>query len=140
MVLDDIALYLQAQGLGTRGTTIFEGRLPPEPPGSGIADQILVLFSVPGLGVLHVHDDPGASVEQPVVQVRVRGSAAQGGYAAMWARATQAFTALDSVRNQTLSGTFYQAILALQSPFGFPEDQYERPFVLFNVRCLKSAV
>ena len=138
MILDDLGLYLQAQGLGTRGSTIFEGRIPPEPPGSGIVDQILVLFSVPGLGVLHVHDDAGAGVEQPVVQVRLRGSAAQGGYAAMWSKATQAFLALDSVRNQVLNGTFYQSILALQSPFGFPEDQYERPYVLFNVRCAKA--
>lgn len=138
MILDDIGLYLQAEGLGTRGSTIFEGRIPPEPPGSGIADQIIVLFSVPGLGVLHVHDAPGASVEQPVVQVRLRGSAAQGGYAAMWTTATQTFLALDSVRNQVLNGTFYLAILALQSPFGFPEDQYERPFLVFNVRCARS--
>jgi hypothetical protein len=139
VVLDDLAVYLQAQGLGTRSQTIFEGRIPSDAPGSGVADQIITLFAVPGLPPQHVHDIVGPAVDQPVVQVRVRGSAAQGGYAAMWTQAEQAYRLLDSVRNQVVNGTFYQAILALQSPFGLGEDQYQRPFLAFNVRCAKAA-
>jgi len=72
-----------------------------------------------------------------VVQVRLRGQAAQGGYAAMWTKAMTAFVLLDSVVNQTINSTFYERILALQSPFGLPDDQYNRPFLVFNVLCQK---
>jgi hypothetical protein len=139
VVLDDIAVYLQTQGLGTRGSTIFEGRIPPDAPGGGVADQIIALFSVPGLPPQHVHDIVGPAVEQPMVQVRVRGSAAQGGYAAMWALAEQAGRLLDSVRNLSVNGTFYLAIMLQQAPVGLPEDQYQRPSLVFHVRCTKAA-
>jgi hypothetical protein len=139
MVLDDIAVFLQTQGIGTRGSTIFEGRIPPDAPGSGVADQIVTLFAVPGFPPQRVHDIVGTAVDQPVVQVRVRGSTVQGGYAAMWTVAETAYRLLDGVRNQVVNGTFYQAITVLQSPFGLGEDQYQRPFVAFNVRCAKAA-
>ena len=139
MVLDDLAIYLQAQGLGMRGTTIFEGRLPADAPGGGVADALIVLFPVPGLSPLHVHSIVGPGVEQPVVQVRIRGGTTQGAYAAMWATAEQAFVALDSISNQAINGTFYQRIMALQSPFALPEDEYGRPTLIFNVRCVRES-
>lgn len=138
MILDDLAMYLEAQGLGTRRVTIFAGRIPEDAPGSGVADGIIVLFAVPGLGPEHVHDIVGPAVSQPVVQVRVRGAAVPGGYAAMWSTAEQAYKVLDSVRNQTINGVFYRHILALQSPFGLGEDQYNRPTLVFNVRCARG--
>jgi hypothetical protein len=56
----------------------------------------------------------------------------------MWAKAMQAYVALDSVTNQTINGIFYEKILALQEPFGFPEDEWRRPGLGFNVLCRKA--
>jgi Bacteriophage minor capsid protein len=138
MVLDDLGVFLHTLGLGTLGTSLFKGRVPHDAPGSAVPDELIALFSTPGLPPAHTHDISGPSVEQPVVQVRVRGGTAPGAYASAWAKAYQAFLALDAVKNATINGVFYQRILALQSPFGQPDDQYNRPFVVFHVRCLKS--
>jgi Bacteriophage minor capsid protein len=140
VVLDDIGLFLQTQGLGTLATDIFKGRLPEDAPGAGVLDEIIALFAVPGQGPVRVHSLVGPGVEQPVVQVRLRGSASAGGVTAMWTRAMQAFIALDSVTNQTINGVFYQKILALQSPFSLPEDEWRRPTLIFNVLCRKAVV
>jgi hypothetical protein len=72
------------------------------------------------------------------VQVRLRGRASPGGYAALWSRTTQAFLALDGRVNQMINSTWYEAIVALQSPFSLPEDEWQRPFVVFNVLCRRG--
>lgn len=133
MILDDLAVRLQTAGLGTLGTTIFKGRLPPDAPGPAVADEIITLLPVPGLPPRRVHDIVGPAIEQPVVQVRLRGRATPGGYAALWAKALQTFLALDGVVNTTINGVWYEALFALQSPFGLPEDEWNRPTVIFNV-------
>ena len=139
MVLDDLAIFLQTQGLGTRGTNILEGRLPPDPPGAAVPDELIVLFAVPSPGPDHVHDIVGPALVRPVVQVRWRGRATQGGYAALWTKAEAAFVALDSVRNQVINGVKYLNIMALQSPNGaIPDDQYNRPTLVFSVICHKE--
>jgi hypothetical protein len=56
----------------------------------------------------------------------------------MWAKAMQAYVALDSVTNQIINGTYYEKILALQEPFGFPEDEWRRPALAFNILCRKA--
>lgn len=136
MVLDDLAVLLQMEGLGTVGTNLFEGRIPQDAP--GVPDALIALFAVPGLSPEHTHDIAGPAVEQAVVQVRVRGTATQGGYAAAWQKVTQAFLALDGVHNQTVNGVYYRQIRALQSPFGLAEDESARPHLVFNVLCQKE--
>jgi Bacteriophage minor capsid protein len=138
LVLDDIGLYLQTQGLGTLATDIFKGRLPEDAPGAGVLDEVIALFAVPGQPPRRVHDIPGPGVSQPVVQIRFRGSASAGGYSAMWAKALQAYVALDSVTNQVINGVFFEKILALQEPFGFPEDEWRRPALGFNILCRRA--
>ncbi len=138
MILDDMGVHLQGLGLGTLGTSLFKGRVPQDAPGGVVPDELIALFSVPGLPPDHTHDISGPAVEQPVVQVRVRGGTVPGAYASAWAKAYQAFLALDAVTNTTINGVFYQRIMALQSPFGQADDQYNRPFVVFHVRCVKA--
>lgn len=135
-LLDDIAIYLESLGVGTRGVTLFEGTLPQEGPGLGPPDQVIALYEIPGMGAEHIHNVVGPAVEQPSVQVRVRG--APFGYAQARALAQQAFLALDGLTNQTLNGTFYRSIFALQSPFGLGTDAWNRPAILFNIRCAKA--
>jgi hypothetical protein len=135
-VLEEIGLFLQANGFGTLGTSIFLSLIPQDPPGGG-QDAVLGLFEVPGLGPLHTHDLLGPSVERPAVQLRWRG--APFGYAAARQQAGAAFRLLDSIVNQQINGVFYQSIQALQSPFGQPSDEWQRPFVLFEIICARDA-
>src|ERR1043166_7924080 len=118
MVLDDLGIYLQTQGLGTLGTNIFKGRIPQDAPGTGVPDELIALFPVPGLPPEHTHDIVGPAVEQPMVQVRIRGGTTAGSDASAWTKAQQAFVALDSVRNQVINGVFYRQIMAMSSPDG----------------------
>jgi hypothetical protein len=137
MVLEDIGLYLQTNGLGTLGQTIFLGMLPLDQPGGGVQDAVLGLFEVPGLPPTHSHDAAGPRYEQPMVQLRFRGT--PYGYQAARMQAGEAFTLLDSVVNQTINGTRYLWMQAMQSPFGQPADEWNRPFVVFEVRCARHA-
>jgi hypothetical protein len=72
-----------------------------------------------------------------MLQVLTRG--APFGYAAARVKAQAAFVALASVHNQTLSGTFYLGVMAMQSPFFLKNDELNRPLIVFHIRCQKSA-
>ncbi len=133
--LADLAAYLEAQGLGTRAVSIFQGSLPMDAPLVAVQDAVIGLIPIPGFAPHHIHNEPGPVIEMPVIQILIRG--AQYGFAAAEARAQAAFIALDSVRNQTLSGTFYLGVMALQSPFFLRNDDSNRPILVFSVRCEK---
>lgn len=136
MVLDDLGAFLQVAGLGTLGTSLFLGSVPQDAPLVTIQDTLVALIEVPGLPSLHVHNDPAPQIEQPVVQVLTRG--APHAYAPARLQAQAAFMALDSVQNQTLSGTFYLWIQAMQNPFLLHYDALARPVLAFNIRCAKA--
>lgn len=136
MILDDLTVLLQAHL--PAGTTIFKGRIPPDPPGPAVPDEIIALLPVPGLPPEHVHDSAGPAVRQPVIQVRFRGRATQGGYAAMWAKAEQAYVVLDSVNNQIINGVFYRTIRVLGDVAGLGEDEFARPALAFTVRAQRA--
>jgi hypothetical protein len=136
MLLDDLGTYLQAQGIGTVGTTLFKGSIPQDAPALNVQDALVALIETPGLPPMHVHSVSGPDVEQPTVQVVSRG--APYAYAAARTKAEAAFVALDSVHNQTLGTAFYLWILALQSPFLLRVDDLNRPHIVFNVRCAKA--
>src|SRR5262245_60649227 len=48
-VLDDLGIFLQDNGFGMLGQTIFLGTLPQDSPGGGVQDQVLALLEAPGL-------------------------------------------------------------------------------------------
>jgi len=136
-VLDELGTYLQANGFGTLGQTIFLGTIPADAPGAGVQDAVLGLFEIPGLPSENTHDLLGPSVEQPHVQLRWRG--APYGYAAARTQAGNAYRLLGSVVNQVLSGAFYQQIIPMQSPYGVPPDEWNRPFLVFEVWVKRDA-
>lgn len=136
MILDDLGTLLQTAGLGTLGQTIFLGSMPLDAPGTTTPDAIMALLETPGPGPLLVHDDVLPSIEQPIVQVRVRD--APYAYQAARLRAQQAWQVLSAVHNEALSGTEYLSILPLQSPFPLDTDDFARPHLIFHVRCAKA--
>jgi hypothetical protein len=132
VLLDELGTYLQTQGLGTVGTTLFKGHVPLQGP-----DALLALLEVPGMPAVRSHDTPVARYEQPVVQVLVRG--APHDYQAARETAQTAWEALDGLSNVTLSDVEYLWMQALQSPFWLRTDDYHRPVLVFSVRCARHA-
>ena len=134
MLLDELGLFLQQQGHGTLGTTLFRGKLPLDAPGLSVADQVIALIPVPGLPPVREHGL--TRFEQPVVQVLTRG--AQYGEEAAFAKAQATWLSLDGLSNVVLSGVTYLWIMAMQSPYYLRVDDWGRPHVLYNLRCARA--
>lgn len=128
-LLDELATHLQTAGVGQVSTTLFKGMIPLAGP-----DALVALIEVPGMPPVHSHDEQ--RYEQPVIQVVVRG--AQHAYAPARATADHAWNALDGVANAVLSGTVYLWIAALQSPFFLRQDELNRPYIVFSIRCARA--
>lgn len=135
-VLDDIATYLEAHGVGTIAVSLFKGGIPLDTAQTITTDIVLALVQVPGLPPSHVHSQPHATYEQPVLQVLVRGE--PFGDSTAMAKAYDAFLALDGLSNTVLSGVTYLWVQAAQSPFLLHRDEMNRPVVAFNIRCAKA--
>jgi hypothetical protein len=131
MLLDELALYLQTQGLGTVGTTIFKGTLPDQP------DACTAVFEYAGLPSEKTFSPtPGAAVEEkPRVQIVCRGI--KQDYQTPRTQADAIWKALDGLGNVTMSGTGYLWIEALQSPFLMRRDENERVYIAVNYQVMK---
>jgi hypothetical protein len=137
-VLDDVATYLEAQGIGILGVSLFKGGIPLDTAQTVITDLVTALVQVPGLPPVHVHTQQQATYEQPMLQILVRGE--PFGDSAAMQKAYDAFLALDGLSNTVLSGVMYLWLQAMQSPFLLRRDELNRPFEAFNVRCAKAVL
>ena len=94
-LLDEIASFLQAQGVGTAAVDIFAGTLPAEPT------LAIGLYEYQGSTLLETFStDYG---EQPGFQVVSRGPT----YVTARAKAKLAWDALRGISNEDISGTRY---------------------------------
>jgi hypothetical protein len=135
-VLDDLGQYLQGEGLGVLGTTLFLGGLPVDAPNITSQDAITALVETPGFPPEYIHNDVVPSREMPVVQILTRGAPYDYATARAWAQ--DLWLALGSIRNQTLSGTFYLGVQPIQAVFKLRDDDYARPIMTCQFRCDKS--
>ena len=125
-LLDDLAGYMQAQGLGTVGTDIFKGGLTPAP----VAQYALVESG----GQVPLRElDNDLPVDQPTVQVLSRAES----YNVASSRSWNAYYAFDTVLEQIISGTVYKVTEPQQPPF--PVDWRrlngeDRPIFVFNLQ------
>ena len=102
VLLEELGNYLQAEGLGILGTTLFLGGLPVDAPNITTVDAITALVETPGFPADYVHDVVGPSREAPwckSLPVAPRTTMP----APAWAQ--DIFVALGRIRNQALSGT-----------------------------------
>ena len=136
MLLDDLGLYLQTEGLGTLGITLFLGGLPVDAPNATTPDAITALVETPGFATQYVHTPTGVSWEQPVLQTLTRGAPYDYAGARAWAQ--DIFLALGRIGNQTLSGTYYFWVVPLQSIFKLRDDDFSRPIMTGQFRCGKA--
>lgn len=124
MLLDDIALYLQQQGVGVVGTDIFKGQLPASP------DDCIALFEYAG----EPQDLTDANLEYPGLQVLVRNKS----YPAGRQKIEQAVRVLHGVSEQVINNVRYLLIQARQSPFLLERDENGRAVFVVNFRIIKE--
>ena len=127
--LDEIAARGVALGLGVIGTSIFLSSKAVIPTGNG---PYTSLTATGGAGAQYVQNANTPFAQRPGVQVLVRASA----YPVAEAKAREWYNAL-TLRNTTLSGTFYQDLLPTQEPFDLGLDATGRAQVAFNVMATK---
>lgn len=135
MFLDEVLTFLQSQGIGTVGQTLFAGSLALVPTGDGPFTVVTEYGGEPAIRAM------GAVVvaEQPRAQVMVRAAS----YAAARSKAEAAYRAcLHAVDNGAamLGGpTVYLALTPLQPPFDAGPDENSRAQVAFNLACQRKA-
>lgn len=130
--LDEIAERLVSAGVGVRSKTIFLGSHAKIPDGDG---PFISLIETGGMAPTRIHNVATAHTQRPTAQIMVRASK----YNVARAKAKAAYDALDGIFNTTLSGTFYQKIVARQEPTDVGLDAKDRPMVVFNIEAEKQS-
>lgn len=131
MFLDDIKDRLVAQGVGTFGSNIILGSKGVIPDGDG---PLLSVIETGGTAPLRIHNETGAHVQRPSALILVRGK----NYVATRSMAKNAYLALDGIFNTSLSGTFYQKVMAMQEPTDMGLDPKGRVMISFNIEVEKA--
>lgn len=129
MVEADLAIYLESQGIGVQGTTLFYGIIPPDP------DAVTCIYvtggkmNEPDLGTGNTR------LEYPSVQIVTRG--VRDDYDTPRNKATDVVTAMTKIINQNLNGTRYLAALARHTPMFFRRDENFRCYFTTNFDVTK---
>ena len=131
MILDELATYLIAQGVGSTSQSaiwaVFKGFEPATP------DKCISLFETGG--------DPNEQheatpIDRPTFQVRVRSD--DYGYSTGRTKIAAARTALELVGNTSLSGRRYVHVVAMSEPISLGLDENQRPRFVQNFRAIRS--
>jgi hypothetical protein len=132
VVLDDIASYLQTQGVGTVGTDLFKAMLPDTP------DACVAVLEFGGDEPVDTYSVTAGTikVERPALQIICR--AAQDDYSAARTKAESAYKQLHNLGPATLSGTVYLGVKAREAPFTLGRDSNGRWLVGFNLSVWKE--
>ena len=119
---------LEAAGLGTPGTNLFEYRLPDTP------HQAIAVIPYPGAQPMRHHGESVPGLQQPRFQVRCRAT----DDASVDDLADRAFRALCAAMNRDVApGVAWLAVRPLQDPFPQPEDQSRRMVRACNFEVLR---
>ena len=131
--LDEIAAYLQSEGVGTVGTTIFLSSSAMIPQ-DRTATPFLVIRKTGGTSANRTHNSvtspatvrPGAQIVAKAASYKLAENLAQAAY-----------NALTKVRNQLLTSTWYQEVSPLQEVFDMGLDDKNRAQATFNIIVTK---
>lgn len=117
-LLDALAAQLVADGVGTLGTTIFLGYMPPTP------DAVVVIYEGRGNGPDHVFGSSVSGIDRP--QVRVLARAGRNDYPAARAKIVAVRSSLGSIQNETVSGVAFLSVQATSDYYPVRLDDKER--------------
>lgn len=123
-LLDDVADYLQQQGIGTRGTDLFVGRMPDEP------DAAVVLIDTGG-GEPSLIDN----IDTPSWQVRVRAAAYPDAVAKAYAINDLLHGITESDLGAVGATSHFHLVWAIQSPVSLGQDDKQRSEFSQNFRA-----
>ena len=131
MILDELATYLQGQGVASTSQSaswaVFKGFEPDTP------DKCISLFETGGNPNEQNVNTP---VDRPTFQLRVR--ADDYGYSTGRAKIGAARTALELIGNSTLSSWRYVHVVAMSEPVSLGLDENQRPRWVQNYSAIRS--
>lgn len=128
----DIKDKLVSLGVGTFAATSGWGiYIGSEPDGPDVQDTVITLYDSSG-----GEPNPAWLLDEPHVQVRVRGSRAD--YTGAYDKAYEVLDALLGLPAETLGGTVYTGIWALNDPFLLGYDDSRRPVFTVNFRIVRE--
>lgn len=113
-----------AVALGTFGTDLFIGTMPPEP------DTNVTLRDLPWKKAMLNYE-----LKQPGMQALIRG--AKGKYRNTMLKAEEVFDALSGYQG-TINGTRYLLVEAVSSPAYLGEDESNRPLFSINFEVQRT--
>lgn len=129
-MLDEIATYLDTQLASlTAGTNLFVGRIPESP-----SNAVALYEPASAPPVYSFGGDGTAGLERPRVQIHVRNES----YATGRSLAFDVWQEMHKVVSQSLSGTFYQRIEAIDSPHFLMRDDNDRAIFNMNFQVMKE--
>lgn len=127
--LIDLATYLDAQQATlTLGTNLFVGRMPDAP------DTCVTLYEYGGVAPDNTMGGGLPVLQNPSVQIAVRASS----YSSAESLITSCWSTFESIVDESLSGTRYNRVSAIQSPFPLERDTHDRIIFVQNFNVTRA--
>jgi len=117
-LLDALGARLQTDGVGTLGTTIFLGFMPPTP------DAIVVIYEGRGNGPELTFGTGVVALERPSVRALARG--ARNDYPTTRTLIDSVRASLGAIREETISGIKFMCVTPTSDPYPLRLDDKER--------------
>lgn len=130
MLADDVITVLVGGGLGTAGSDLLIGALPPSP------DVVTVVTETPGFAPTYAQGADAPAFETPRFQLRTRG--APNDYQAPRLRIERAYQLLAARPAGAVNGTPYAAWIPVQTPGVFAMDDNRRWIFYVNFEAWKE--
>lgn len=127
-ILEAVGDYLQAQGHGTLGASIFLSMMPETP------DTLISVYENAGDPPMFTMGAAAWAIDRPTLQVICR--ATRGDYPTARDKAETIRALLGAVTEQTLSGINVMRISPQGSVIPMGEDENLRPMVSANYECM----
>jgi hypothetical protein len=125
---EDVAEHLEDEKIGEVGTDLFYGRMPPAP------DLCAALYNYGGSPpdkISNAHEIQG-------LQIKVRGSFGDSGWADAWGLANEIYEELHGLTNEDINNKTYHFIEASQSISQMGFDDLGRPMFVMNFTVIKD--
>lgn len=126
-ILESVGDYLQAQGHGTLGTSLFLAVMPETP------DAVVAVYESTGLSPMETMGAAAFVIDQPEIQVIVR--AARGDYPGARDKADTIRRLLAAITETSISGIHIMRIRPDGAVLPMGEDENGRPMVSVNFQC-----
>lgn len=127
-LLDDVGTYLQTNGVGTIGTTLFLSYMPEAP------DLCVAVYEFVGLQPMQTMSGAAdVKNERPRLQIAARG--APQDYVAARAKVQTCYGLLCNLVDSVLGTTRYISFVPIDSPAPIGRDDSQRPTIVCNFQA-----